>query len=393
MNKKLFLLPVLVLLLAGCGKKTASSSSQPSSEQPSSEPSSGDTSSSSSEEETTNYGTVDAPITVAEALAICEDELEESGDWTKSELVVKGLVVNSPTNKETFSQQIKIADSVDGTQLLVYSMNHDAGKAPYKNDELTVKGWVTLYGSTIEFSNSADAGKDYPVEVALTRKESSITYTALDDTITFDATNPTKGTNAATFDFKVSGTEGKNLVVKVNGTEVEAAEGKYTGTVVGETVVTADYEVVFDSIEIKYAAGSGTKNMAVATNEAEKFGLDATKWNVEGIKNEANNNVGLNNGGTIRLYNCYAEGKVGQGNALKIESKQAGVVIKRVEVTLNASSPADLSKLTFKAGTTVVAGEAGVYTVADETFVTLQNTSTKTASDQMWIDSVVVYYA
>jgi hypothetical protein len=385
MNKKLFLLPVLMLLLAGCGKGTSSSSTPTSSSQQSSETSSSSSSSSSSEAPAKDYGTADDPLTVTEALALCDEELEESGDWTKQELYVKGLIVNTPANKTGFSQQIKIADTKEGEQLLVYTMNHDADKAPYKNDELVVKGWVTLYSSTVEFSNKDD---EYPVEVALTRKESSITYSKLDDSITFDATNPAKGINASTFDFKVSGTAGKELVVKVNGEEVTAAEGKYTGTVKGDTTVVVDYAVSFESVELKYSGS--TTNMAADTNEAAKLGLDATKWSVVGIKNAPSNNVGLNKDGSMRLYNEKAAS--GNGNTIQIKPLVAGVKIKRVELNFASTTVATAADVLFQAGATTVAGEAGVYTV-DASVVTVQNHSASTSSAQMHFSSIVVYYA
>ena len=392
MKKTLLLLPIIAMLgLAGCtsqkGSSAAPSSTTPSSSQPSS-------TTPSSSGETTNYGTAENPLTVAQALAICDAELEESGDWTKQQVFVRGLIVNTPANKGTYSQSTKIADTVDGTQLLVYTMNHDEDKAPYQNDTIVVKGYITLYGSTIEFSNK---DSDYPTQLSVTRGTSQISYTAVDAGITFGGDKPATGTNGANFSFTVAKEDaGKNVIVKVNNEVVEPTAGVYTGVVKGNTAVSAEYEVTFEHVDVAYAAGSGTTNMAVDTNEAAKFGLDANNWGVFGIKNDANNNVGLNNAGNLRLYNCYSDqdGKtIGNGNTLKIQAKAAGVVIKRIVIELAATTAADLTKTVVKAGETTLSGEAGVYAVNDAEFVTIQNASLATKGDQLHIQKVTVYYA
>ena len=393
MKKTLLLLPIIAMLgLAGCTQKkdsSAPSSTTPTSSQPSST-----TPSSSSQQPTTNYGTAENPLTVAQALAICDTELEESGDWTKQEVFVRGLIVNTPSNKGTYSQQIKIADTAESTQLLVYTMNHDAEQAPYQNDTVTLKGYITLYGSTIEFSNK---DTDYPTQLALARGTSQITYTAIDAGITFGGDKPATGTNAANFSFTVAKEDaGKNVIVKVNNEVVEPNAGVYTGVVKGNTAVSAEYEVVYEHVDVAYAAGGGTQNMTADTNEAAKFGLEAANWGIYGIKNDANNNIGLNNAGNIRLYNCYSDqdGKtIGNGNTLKIQSLAAGVVIKRITIELAASTAADLSKTVVKAGETTLTGEAGIYNVNDATIVTIQNASLATKGDQLHIQKVVVYYA
>lgn len=100
-----------------------------------------------------------------------------------------------------------------------------------------------------------------------------------------------------------------------------------------------------------------TTNMAVNTNEATKFGLDADQWSVIGAKGGASNNVGLNKAGDIRLY-YHANG----GNTLTITAPQT---ITSVGLTFSET----YNNVWVKVGEETVALSDGVYPINATSFV------------------------
>ena len=101
-----------------------------------------------------------------------------------------------------------------------------------------------------------------------------------------------------------------------------------------------------------------TTNLAVNTNEAAKFELDAAEWSVVGAKGGNSNNVGLNQAGDIRLY-YHANGS----NTLTITAPQT---ITSVGLTFTSN---DYSNAYVEVGGETVALSDGVYPINATSFV------------------------
>ena len=188
---------------------------------------------------TNKYGTVDQPISVAEALAIAEDECKVSGDISAEILYVTGTVSDQPDNSGSYIKTFYLKDLVDSSKtVMVYSCNKTTGvDDPDQNDTIVMSGYIKMYGSTIEF---ADKDKTiYPTMISNTRGTSSVTVgNSNGANVTLDAES---GLNGSSFTFSVTAESGKNInLVKVNGSIVNEVEGKYTGIIHGDTVVTVD---------------------------------------------------------------------------------------------------------------------------------------------------------
>lgn len=347
-------------------------------------------------EEGGKYGSVNKPKTVAQILAIAAQECKEKDDKTADVVYVKGIVTKAPTyNAEKgFSQNIYLKDAMtDEKDLLVYSANHDALKIPYQNDEVVLHGYLMNYnGTTIEISNVtlADGTKNYPAIDSVTRGTSTITYNVEHGTVNADA--PKSAKNNSEFSFTVTPEQGYKVDnVTVNGDAVTAGDnGAYKAYVKGNTVVNIDISQV--GVDMKTATmeckPETSTNMGEGNNAAA-IGLDPNIFDVRS-DNPTGNYCGLNAAGNFRLYNGYgnAEDKT-HGTKVTVSSRK--VTVKKIVVTLAASTVAGLDKLEVKAGDTVVTGNEGAYEIDNGTF-SLKNVSNATVSDQIHISKVVISY-
>ena len=187
------------------------------------------------------YGTADAPLTVAQAIALAKEKCPNKDNVTEEMVFVKGYISKVPADKGSYVQNIYLVDALGNeVSFLVYSANETAENTdPYINDLVVIKGYIKNYSGTLEMADkTVDGTKVYPEFVAITRGTSTI---AVDENSSADATvtlAATSGVNGTLFTFTVALGEGILLdSVKVNGVEVQATEGTYTATVKGNSLV------------------------------------------------------------------------------------------------------------------------------------------------------------
>lgn len=175
---------------------------------------------------TEHAGTAEDPYSVADALAIAG--AMGQGKYTEK-VYIKGLIVDVGSDRVDFRSNIYIADTADGTKMLVFSAKFSETVATiYKDDTVVFHGYITNFNGTLEI-----AGKDgdYPKMTAVTRGYRPIAVTIENATTTL----PTSATIESTVTFTVTANEGYEVVsVKVNGNSLTAVDGTYS-FVVGET--------------------------------------------------------------------------------------------------------------------------------------------------------------
>lgn len=184
-----------------------------------------------------NYGTLDAPLSVTEALAL----VSTADEWTAQVVYMKGIAASTAaiSSNGQYYQTFSIKDENNSNTISVYSINLRSGvAAPVQNDEVIVCGYVTYYKGTIkQFSRKTDVTP--AVEVYLesnTRGTSTITLTENADVAATSL--PANAVNGTTVTFTVTPIDGKEVsAVKVNSKEIEATDGNYSFTVTGNTTV------------------------------------------------------------------------------------------------------------------------------------------------------------
>lgn len=192
---------------------------------------------------TEHKGTAEDPYSVADALAIAS--VIGQGNYTEK-VYIKGLVIDAGENKGSHLSNIYIADTADGTKMLVFSAKFSETVATiYKGDTVVFHGYITNFNGTLEI-----AGKDgdYPKMTAVTRgSPRPIAVTIENGTTTLPDSAPIE----STVTFTVTPDEGYEVVsVKVNDNILTAVDGTYS-FVVGETnavvvttqVITAKHQV------------------------------------------------------------------------------------------------------------------------------------------------------
>lgn len=180
--------------------------------------------------QTDHAGTAEDPYSVADALAIAG--AIGQGNFTEK-VYIKGLIVDVGSEGDYLSN-IYIADTADGTKMLVFSAKFSETVATiYKGDTVVFHGYITNYNGTLEI-----AGKDgdYPEMTAVTRGSRTITVQIENATIATPTGDlPESAPIESTVTFTVTANEGYEVVsVKVNGNFITPVEGTYS-FVVGET--------------------------------------------------------------------------------------------------------------------------------------------------------------
>ena len=133
------------------------------------------------------------------------------------------------------------------------------------------------------------------------------------------------------------------------------------------------------TVTLSYAGG--TTNMT-GNNDAALVGLDAATWSVVSDKGGAQNHVGLNKDGDIRLY---ADKASGNGNIMTVSISEGTID----EITLDIKQ-----KATYEvkaAGKVVAATNETTYTIGASSF-SIQNTTTGDKSTQLQLKSITITY-
>lgn len=178
--------------------------------------------------QTEHKGTAEDPYSVADALAIAG--AMGQGNYTEK-VYIKGLVIDAGEKEKegSYLSNIYIADTADGTKMLVFSANFsEAVPSIYEGDTVVFHGYITNYDGILEI---AAKDKDYPEMTAVTRGYRPITVTMENATTTLPESAPIE----STVTFTVTANEGYEVVsVKVNGNFITPVDGTYS-FVVGET--------------------------------------------------------------------------------------------------------------------------------------------------------------
>lgn len=176
--------------------------------------------------QTEHKGTAEDPYSVADALAIAG--AMGQGNYTEK-VYIKGLVIDAGEKKGSYLSNIYIADTADGTKMLVFSANFsEAVLSIYEGDTVVFYGYITNYNGELEI---ASYNGDYVYMTAVTRGSRTITVEMENATTTLPESAPIE----STVEFTVTASEGYEIVsVKVNGNFITPVEGTYS-FVVGET--------------------------------------------------------------------------------------------------------------------------------------------------------------
>ena len=175
--------------------------------------------------QTEHKGTAEDPYSVADALAIAG--AIGQGNYTEK-VYIKGLIVDVGSDRVDFRSNIYIADTADGTKMLVFSANFsEEVPSIYKGDTVVFHGYITNYEGILEIAPHGD----YVYMTAVTRGSRPIDVQMENATTTLPDSAPIE----STVTFTVTPDKGYEVVsVKVNGNFITPVEGTYS-FVVGET--------------------------------------------------------------------------------------------------------------------------------------------------------------
>ena len=189
---------------------------------------------------TDHEGTEDDPYSVDDALKIAGTL--SSGEYTDL-VYITGVVTDTGTF-DTYYRNVYICDKNSKETILVYSCNiSEIVDVIYVNDTVVIKGYITNYkGNTLEISSKGNSYATFVSKEAglstITVSETSSEFAIINELSTME------GLNGSSFTFKVSVTEGYEIVcVKVNGVEITPNNDLYTATIAGNTVISVETKV------------------------------------------------------------------------------------------------------------------------------------------------------
>lgn len=386
MKKLLVLLPAAMLMLTACGggnepSKNPSTTSEEgtSTTSQTTSVSSEDESTQTTSEDLSKYGTEEAPLTVAQALAVMNDECKEDKAVTLHPMYIRGLVVTAATPSQYGWSNFKLGDTMsEEGSVVVYTINKsEAVTKLAQNDTLLLKGYGKLWGETLEIADAEiDGTKIYPDALARTAGTSTVASSGEHCTVTGlpeSAVNDTELSFTVTpdADYRVDS-------VKAYGKALEADEGVY-------------------KVEL-----AGNLTVEVTTSEAsapvaETITLDFTVENygsiADGVLTMADNstytvssNVICNSGYLFLKSSVEPKGK-----AFVASIAATNKAIRSIEITTGSKASASAKYLAFvgssaiTAAATDVSGEQNVgagstYTftfTGDETYFAIQSTGEK----------------
>lgn len=319
--------------------------------------------------------TAEKAYTVAEIIEATKNLA--SNEVTSDILYVKGVVKSFTAG--SYVKNLYLVDENDSTKtFLVYSVSYGTTegsvKSIYVGDTVVVCGYVKNYSGTIEMATANDT---YVQFVSRTAGQGSIVIGETGNaTVTVD-NGQTTGDNGTTFTFEVAVAAGYEIVaVRVNGNKVEAAGGKYTGTIAGVTTITvetkAEGEVGAESETLAVAGSTGTLSGKTIT-------WTATNFTVTGRQASSRTAIRTTDSDHYRVYQD-AELEIAGNNGKKIT---------KVIITCSNDSYASVLKGSLKTtGATATVNASVVTVTVDEGSVA---SILFTATAQTRISKVEVY--
>ena len=241
---------------------------------------------------TDHEGTEDDPYSVDDALKIAGTL--SSGEYT--ELVYITGVVTDAGTFDTYYRNVYICDKNSKETILVYSCNiSEIVDVIYVNDTVVIKGYIKNHnGNTLEISSKGNSYATFVSKEAglstITVSETSSEFAIINELSTME------GLNGSSFTFKVSVTEGYEIVcVKVNGVEITPNNDVYTATISGNTIISVETKVkgakdpeTIVSLTFPDENKANNKISSYEKNWTAKIGT--YEWTITGFNNNSWNN-------------------------------------------------------------------------------------------------------
>ena len=241
---------------------------------------------------TDHEGTEDDPYSVDDALKIAGTL--SSGEYT--ELVYITGVVTDAGTFDTYYRNVYICDKNSKETILVYSCNiSEIVDVIYVNDTVVIKGYIKNHnGNTLEISSKGNSYATFVSKEAglstITVSETSSEFAIINELSTME------GLNGSSFTFKVSVTEGYEIVcVKVNGVEITPNNDVYTATISGNTIISVETKVKgakdpesIVSLTFPDENKANNKISSYEKNWTAKIGT--YEWTITGFNNNSWNN-------------------------------------------------------------------------------------------------------
>lgn len=241
---------------------------------------------------TDHEGTEDDPYIVDDALKIAGTL--SSGEYTDL-VYITGVVTDAGTF-DTYYRNVYICDKNSKETILVYSCNiSEIVDVIYVNDTVVIKGYIKNHnGNTLEISSK---GNSYATFVSKEAGLSTITVSETSSEFAIiNELSTTEGLNGSSFTFKVSVTEGYEIVcVKVNGVEITPNNDVYTATISGNTIISVETKVKgakdpesIVSLTFPDENKANNKISSYEKNWTAKIGT--YEWTITGFNNNSWNN-------------------------------------------------------------------------------------------------------
>ena len=241
---------------------------------------------------TDHEGTEDDPYSVDDALKIAGTL--SSGEYTDL-VYITGVVTDAGTF-DTYYRNVYICDKNSKETILVYSCNiSEIVDVIYVNDTVVIKGYIKNHnGNTLEISSK---GNSYATFVSKEAGLSTITVSETSSEFAIiNELSTTEGLNGSSFTFKVSVTEGYEIVcVKVNGVEITPNNDVYTATISGNTIISVETKVKgakdpesIVSLTFPDENKANNKISSYEKNWTAKIGT--YEWTITGFNNNSWNN-------------------------------------------------------------------------------------------------------
>ena len=244
--------------------------------------------------EVINYGTKEAPLTIAQAKAV----LDKTGtNESKQPLFVKGIISTNKAFHDTYHNGEVWLQSDDGSvakDFEAYSCEIDSA-LNYPNNpaadelkgyEVVVTGYGKIYGTTYELTNvTRDNARVNPKIISMTRQEVPATAIAVAPTSAEVEVNKTVDLAAT-----LTPANSTQKVAWKSSDEAKAtvADGKVTGVAVGNVTITAfvdaDKDGVLDENELKAECAVTVKAAAAKENLTETVALSFTNRTEDGVE-------------------------------------------------------------------------------------------------------------
>lgn len=323
-------------------------------------------------------GTAEKPISVSTALKSLATLNLASTTYTSERMYVTGVVTKNADKYGGFY----IADPADTTKKIqVYNSVKDKSITAdiCQNDTVVLNGFVENYNGTLEFTKNGDETVNV---TSLTAGTSTVTA----DEVTGGkiTLNATSGVNGSNFTFTVSVDDGYTLSkVTVNGKAVTPTDGVYTGTIAGNTVVSAVVVKAGAVTSVEVTSSADSLKATDDTDYASELGISGDFTAVVN-KGDSSNPVGLYTN-SIRLYSASS----GNGCKITFTLKDSTKTIQSISgftFDTNSKYSTDLTVLGSD-GTTEITATDGVYAINGTSFV-LKNGSSK----QIRIKSFTISY-